>query len=126
MLSSSSPGMSGTASRATSHMPAASSGRSAHVTISIPSGGAGAGALSGRQVEHEPGVPPDLVVAVAGGPGEADLVVLAHRAFELGRVVVGRPALERVEDGDADAGAAEVGQARARRRSRGAAACASR
>ena len=41
---SSSPGTSGYASRATSYMPAASSGRSAQVTISIPAGAETAGA----------------------------------------------------------------------------------
>ena len=64
--------------------------------------------LGRREVEDEPGVPADLVVPVARRPGEAALVVLRDGTFELRAVVLGRPALERVEDRDADAGAALV------------------
>ena len=55
---SSSPGMSGYASQATSYMPAAASGRSAQLTISIPGGGSTSGSStvvrSSRIVELRP------------------------------------------------------------------------
>ena len=46
---------------------------------------------------------------MARGPGKAAVVVLRDGPLELGAVVLGRPALERVEDGDPDARATLVG-----------------
>ena len=117
--------MSGPASRATSQSPSASSGRSAHLTISIPCGGDDLGCLDCRQVEHHARVATDLLVAAGRRPGDAALVVLGDRRLRA-RSRRARPPSARAPRGSRRR--FRVRGAPARRaplRSLGAAACAS-
>jgi hypothetical protein len=54
------------------------------------------------EVEHEPGVPPDLVEAVSDRPREAGLVVLGDRSVEGNAPVLDAPSAELCIEGRAD------------------------